>query len=111
MMAELQKKVELLTAQAAKATAEVEMIMAKVTDTKIASVYSAIQAGGVVTQTPFIAPAADEILKSSGWVDKTPNPGIDQLGGPPVQQQQIAMPPMRGPDEGMQQGIETARID
>ena len=111
MMAELQQKVALLTAQAAKATAEVEMIMAKVTDTKISSVYSAIQAGGVVTQTPFIAPAADEILKSNGWVDKTPNPGIDQLGGPPVQQQQIAMPPMRGPDEGVQQGIETPVID
>jgi len=111
MLAELEKKVALLTAQAAKATAEVEMIMAKVTDTKISSVYSAIQAGGVVTQTPFIAPAADEILKSNGWVDKTTNPGIDQLGGPPVQQQQIAMPPMRGPDEGLQQGIETPVID
>jgi len=111
MLAELEKKVVLLTAQAAKATAEVEMIMAKTTDTRIASVFSAIQAGGAVTQTPFIAPAADEILKSNGWVDQTPQVGIDKLSGPPVQQLPAEMPQMQGPHEGMQQGIETPVID
>jgi len=114
-MAELQQKVALLTAQAAKASAEVEMILAKVTDTKVASVYSALQAGGVATQTPHIAPAADEILKSSGWKDLTPDPGIASLNGPPVQAEQAQqIPPIarpQGPQEGMQQGIETQAID
>jgi len=111
-MAELQQKVALLTAQAAKAMAEVELVQAKATAEKVGAAFSAIQAGGVVTQTPFVAPAADEILKSAGWVDKTPDPGMNQLGGPPVQQQVVQpIPPMQGPREGMHQGIETQRID
>jgi hypothetical protein len=62
--------------------------------------------------SPHVAPAADEILKSSGFKDATPNPSIAQLGGPPVQAEQIQAPqPMQGPQAGMQQGIETPEFD
>jgi hypothetical protein len=123
-MAELQQKVALLTAQVAKATAS-----------KVEAVYSALQAGGVATSSPHIAPAGDEILRSSGWKDATPDPSIAQLGGPPVQTDQQAVPgntnpmlpaqatapqvgPVAAPDlqapgaaVGMNAGIETPSIE
>jgi hypothetical protein len=89
MLDELTQKVALLTANAAKAMAEVELIRAKVVETKVAGVYAALQAGGVATGSPHIAPAGDEILRSSGWVDATPDPTIAQLAGPQVQGQQM----------------------
>jgi len=110
-MSELGQKVALLTAQVAKATAEAELTRAKTVDTKVASAFSALQAGGVATSTPQIAPAGDEILRSAGWTDATPDPSMAQLGGPPVQAEPVQMPPMQGPHEGMQTGIETPRIE
>ena len=117
MMAELQQKVALLTAQAAKASAEVEMVLAKVTESKVASVFASMQAGGVAVTSPHIAPAADEILKSSGFEDATPNPSISQIGGPPVQhgplpqmQSPQAMRPETG-QVGLHAGIETPEIE
>lgn len=86
MLAELEKKVALLTAQAAKAFAEVELVRAKAVESKVASVYAALEAGGVAVSNPRVAPAGDEILSSSGWVDKTPDPSIAQLDTTPVQQ-------------------------
>jgi hypothetical protein len=112
---ELMQKVALLTAQAAKAMAEVELVQAKAIESKVGAVYSALQAGGTVTQSPYIAPAGDEILRSAGWTDKTPDPSIAQLGGPPVQDGGMQMPeqiqPMQTPGQGMQAGIETAEIE
>jgi len=132
-MAELQQKVALLTAQAAKASAEVELIMANATASKVKSVYSALQAGGVATSSPQIAPAGDEILRSSGWRDATPETSIAQFGGPPVQTDQQprntspmlpaqATAPQAGPVEapglkapsaavGVNAGIETPAIE
>jgi hypothetical protein len=128
-VAELTKKVEVLTAQAAKAMAEVELIQAKAVSTKVESVYAALQAGGTATMAPMTAPAGDEILRSSGWVDATPDPTIAQLGGPPVQPDgQMVQPPMAPqapemaqPDvqdiqaptgmDGRRQGMETPEID
>ena len=124
VLAELEKKVALLTAQAAKAMAEVELIAAKAVSTKVEAVYAALQAGGTATSTPLIAPAGDEILRSSGWQDATPDPAISQLGGPPVQPDgQMVQPPMAPmqpdvPDvqaptgmQGRREGIETPAID
>lgn len=117
MLDEMTKKVALLTAQAAKAGAEVELILAKATSTKVEAVYSALQAGGVATATPQIAPAGDEILRSSGWKDATPDPSIAQLGGPPVQTEVAqpgpgAIPDLQMPNAsiGEQAGIETPEI-
>jgi hypothetical protein len=124
VMAELTKKVEVLTAQAAKAMAEVDLIRAKAVSTKVEAVYAALQAGGTATAAPMTAPAGDEILRSSGWQDATPDPTIAQLGGPPVQPDgQMVQPPMAPmqpdmPDvqaptgmEGRRQGIETPELD
>lgn len=124
---ELTSKVELLTAQAAKATAEVELVKSKTIDTKVSSVYAALQAGGTATQTPHIAPAGDEILKSSGWVDATPDPAIGQLDGPPVQAEDLPTPMQANPQApvervapnlkpqtghlGQEAGIETQAIE
>lgn len=120
VLAELEKKVAVLTAQAAKAMAEVDLIAAKTVSTKVEAVYAALQAGGTATSQPMIAPAGDEILRSSGWQDATPDPTIAQLSGPPVQPGQQPMPqqsPMpqdvQAPTgmEGRREGIETAAID
>jgi hypothetical protein len=124
VMAELAKKVEVLSAQAAKAMAEVDLIRAKAVSTKVEAVYAALQAGGTATAAPMTAPAGDEILRSSGWQDATPDPTIAQLGGPPVQPDgQMVQPPMAPmqPDmpaiqaptgmQGRRQGIETPEID
>lgn len=129
-LAELKGKVASLAAQAEKAMADVELIRAKAVSTKVEAVYAALQAGGVATSTPQIAPAGDEILRSSGWEDKTPDPSIAQLDGPPVQtlqntnptqpalpQQAVPQPataaPSLQPQTGMQgrrQGIETPEL-
>lgn len=124
VMAELAKKVEVLSAQAAKAMAEVNLIRAKAVSTKVEAVYAALQAGGTATAAPMTAPAGDEILRSSGWQDATPDPSIAQLGGPPVQPDgQTIQPPMAPmepdmPDvqaptgmQGRRQGIETPELD
>lgn len=125
-VAELAKKVEVLTAQAAKAMAEVEAIKAKAVSTKVEAVYAALQAGGTATQTPYIAPAGDEILRSSGWQDATPDPSIAQLDRAPVQPgpqpgSVVPEPQPMGPQapdvdaptgmEGRRAGIETPAID
>jgi hypothetical protein len=119
-MAELEKKVAVLTAQAAKAMAEVELIAAKTVSTKVEAVYAALQAGGTATAAPMTAPAGDEILRSSGWQDATPDPSIAQLGGPPVQPDgqmppQMPMQPEQAQAptgmEGRRAGIETQAIE
>jgi hypothetical protein len=123
-LGELQKKVELLSAQAAKAGAEVDLIRAKAVSTRVEAVYAALQAGGTATAAPMTAPAGDEILRSSGWQDATPDPTIAQLGGPPVQPDgQMVQPPREPmqpdvPDvqaptgmQGRREGIETPAID
>ncbi len=105
---ELQKKVELLSAQAAKASAEVDLIKSKAVSTKVEAVYAALQAGGTATQAPFVAPAGDEILRSSGWVDATPDPSIAQLDRAPVQPgpQSGSVVPVAQPMAPEQAGIE-----
>jgi hypothetical protein len=123
-LGELQKKVELLSAQAAKAGAEVDLIRAKAVSTRVEAVYAALQAGGTATAAPMTAPAGDEILRSSGWQDATPDPTIAQLGGPPVQPDgQMVQPPREPmqpdvPDvqaptgmQGRREGIEKPAID
>lgn len=114
-LAELKGKVSILAAQAAKAMADVELIKAKTVEVRASTVYSALQAGGVATSNPTIAPAGDEILRSSGWKDATPDPSIAQLDSQPVQQQDGTMVHMnkgqtfsqepRGNTDPMQPGL------
>jgi len=53
-------------------SALVEQLQAAATKTKVDTAYAGMQAGGVATERPEIAPAGDAILKSAGYVDKTP---------------------------------------
>jgi len=132
-LAEAQAKVSKLMADAeasqAKARetlANIELIVAKAVSTKVEAAYAALQAGGVATSTPHIAPAGDEILRSSGWQDATPDPSIAQLAGPPVQPGEMPVQPEPPQPEGIdaaagldaptgmvgrRAGIETVAVD
>lgn len=113
-MAEMQQKVALLAAQAAKAMAEVELVKSKVIETKVSAAYAGLQAGGVAVSNPHIAPAGDEILRSSGWRDDTPDPSMANLGGAPVQPAGQEVQPQVQPQTGMvglRSGIETPSVE
>lgn len=69
-----QLQVEKLTAEIAKMNADAQQINAAAIKTNVDAAYAAMQAGGVATERPQIAPAGDAILKSAGYVDKTPPP-------------------------------------
>lgn len=65
----------------------IEKVIAETVSIKVEAVFASLQAGGVATRDPLIAPAADEVLKSSGFKDDNGDPTIAQLNSPPVQQQ------------------------
>lgn len=113
-MAKMQADAEHAKAKAELAMAQIELTKARALDARVEAIYAALQAGGVAASNPMIAPAGDEILKSGGFEDATPNPAIGQLMGDQVQGQQIVqqggMNPPTGKD-GIRQGIETARND
>ena len=90
-MADAQAKIDKMVAEARRIVADAQLLMAKAVATKVDTAYVALQAGGVATERPQIAPAGDEILKSAGWTDLTPDPSMAQLGGPPVQAEGMAM--------------------
>ena len=100
--AKLMADAELAAARAQETMANIELTIARAVSEKVSAVYAALQAGGVATSNPTIAPAGDEILRSSGWRDATPDPSIATLNGPPVQEQQGTMVQM-GANEGFQQ--------
>jgi hypothetical protein len=123
-VAELQAKVVTAEANAMKAqvsaeldAAKAELIKAQTIAAKVEAVYSALQAGGTAASNPVIAPAGDEILRSAGWTDATPDPRIAELMGGGVQgadvpaQEPLADPQPVGGAEGMQAGIETPVIE
>lgn len=71
--------VDKLHAEVEKLHADVERIRANALKTNVDAAYAGMQAGGVATERPQIAPAGDAILKSAGWVDKTQaSPGQPQ---------------------------------
>lgn len=91
-LAEAKAKVDKLVAdaeatrtQVQQTLANIDLLVAKTVSTKVEAAYAALQAGGTATASPFIAPAGDEILRSAGWRDATPDPSIAQLNSPPVQ--------------------------
>ena len=122
LVAEAQRtlaQAEQIKAQAMATAATAELTKARTMETKVSTTYAAMQAGGVATERPEIAPAGDEILRSAGWVDATPAQDIAPVQAMPQEPMQ-PMPeqpmqePMTGQDGanvGMHQGIETAAID
>lgn len=126
-----QLQLKSMEAQLAKLMADVERIRADAMRVKadaveknVGSAYAAMQAGGVVMTNPHIAPIGDEILRSSGWQDATPDDssssvaqglGAQQQPMPPtVNGGQAQIPPMQGPQQGeqvgMNQGMETEAV-
>jgi hypothetical protein len=99
-----QLSLEKMQADIEKALADVDRIKAIAVKTNVDSAYAGMQAGGVATERPEIAPAGDAILKSSGWVDHTPQTATPQEAqmpqNAPVPQQQEAAPSQA---ESMQQ--------
>lgn len=105
-------------ADAERSRAQVALLRAEAVDRKVESVFAALQAAGIAVQQPLVAAAGDEILRSAGWQDETPDPSIAQISNLPVAPGQAQpMPQPEGtvqPDTGragVRQGIETARID
>jgi len=77
---------QVLTAKVKETLANIDQIVANTVSTRVEAVFAALQAGGVATSRPTIAPAGDEILRSSGFKDINGDPAIASLNGPPVQE-------------------------
>lgn len=97
--AEAMAKAQLAEAKAHETMANIDKIIAEAVNKRVESVYAALQAGGVATSNPTIAPAGDEILRSAGWQDATPDPSIAQLNSQPVQAQDGTMVRMRSNEQ------------
>jgi hypothetical protein len=103
-----------MAAKVKEAAANIELTMARAIDAKVEAIYAAIQAGGAAASSLQSAPAADEILRSAGFVDATEDAGIGDLMTEEVQGDVPA--PQGSPSpatgrQGMRQGIRTARFD
>lgn len=112
--AKVTAEAELVAVKAKEAAANIELTMARAIDAKVEAIYAAIQAGGAAASSLQSAPAADEILRSAGFVDKTADAGIGDLMTEEVQGDTPAMPASPNPStgrQGMRQGIQTARFD
>ena len=133
--AKLMAEAELAKNKVTELLANVDKIIAETVATKVDAVFVALQAGGSATMNPHTAPAGDEILRSAGWTDDTPDPSIAQLNTTPVQQSpggaapQVSttsepVPPSQmpvdaegqaaaiaSPGAGARAGIETTRIE
>lgn len=116
-MAEMQAKVAKLVADAQRILAQAEQIKAQAVSTKVQAAYEALQAGGVAASNPAVAMAGDEILRSAGWQDATPDTPIADIapaapGAPDV----APMAPMASSQSpsgltGVREGIETPALE
>jgi hypothetical protein len=115
--------------------AQVDKTKAEATEIKVKSQFSAVQTAGQVVMNQAILPTSDELLASAGYVDSNGPPIAENPQGPiqpPVmppqntspgfpanvqspQEEAIEEPVMPGvmasPGVGLNQGIETARLD
>lgn len=111
-VAEMQAKTERSKAEAARVQADEILQRAKAISERVSAVYAALQAGGVAATSAAVAPAGDEILRSAGWQDATPEQTITQtMAGVPAQQ--FDAPPMQPATgfAGEHAGIETQAIE
>jgi len=109
-LAEINAKIDLTRAQMAKF--DVDAILGRVE-----AMYSALQAGQIVSTVPGVTPAADEIAKSAGLEDLAPGaiPVPNQLAARVLANTPPPTPTPTLPDDGaplspmdgVQQGIET----
>ncbi len=114
--AQQQLQMQTMQAQLDKLLAEVAKTRAQAVEVNVASAYAAMQAGGVAVQSPNVAPAGDEILRSAGWQDATPQETNTQAVGPDPQPMAQApnvqaQPDSAGPEVGMTAGMRTDRLN
>lgn len=133
--AKLMAEAELTKRKLDELMANIDNIIADTVSKRVDTVFVALQAGGSATMNPQTAPAGDEILRSSGWTDDTPDPSIAQLNTRPVQQVAPGAAPqlpttsepappaqmldategpaadVASPGAGARQGIETVRLE
>lgn len=117
--AQMQQQMAMATAQAqlAEAQAKAAKLEAEAMNKRLESVYAAMQAAGVATENPAVAPAGDAILRSAGWKDATPEQpgtGADGAAGAPMMDQAEPGPDAPNPESpnvGQRAGIETAEIE
>lgn len=106
----MKRSPELEAAQIKKLEAETDRTRAETVGAGVDALYSAMQAGQVVATVPGVIPIADELLGSSGWLDKNGPPLAAPYVGPAlapheVDQNTSPMFPPR-PNSPME-GIET----
>ena len=105
-----QAQAEKLAAETSRIKAEEALARIKAVDLKVGAVYAGMQAGGAVAVNPAVAPIGDEILRSAGWQDATPETTTaDAAQGvpPPDDLQGTVNAPSA--HTGMRAGIETVQ--
>jgi hypothetical protein len=116
----VQAKVELTQAQTKKTLEDAEQSKAAKVVKMVEALYSAMQTAQTAVTVPGVAPTADAIAKSAGYVDQDRAPIYpDQQGVveaapvPEVRENTSPMFPPQpiGPGEGMMKGIETQDND
>ena len=75
---------ELDAAQIKKLEAETERTQAETVGKGVDALFSAMQGAQVVATVPGVTPVADELLKSSGWIDKNGPPLAPPYLGPAI---------------------------
>lgn len=74
-LATAQLQAKKLEAEVARLNADKLRLEAQATKTNVDAAFAGMQAGGVATERPEVAPAGDAILKSAGFKDQTPQEG------------------------------------
>ncbi len=113
---QIQNAIETAAAELQKTLAQGEKFSADAINAILEGMYASIQAAALVTQNPSIAPIADELLTSAGYVDATPDQQISDVddGMQPIPGQQpedLPLPQPESPFTGVRQGIETPETD
>lgn len=105
-LAQMQGAVQKLTAEIAKIGADAERLKALAVKDRTEAAFAGLQAGGAAAMSHAAAMAGDEILRSAGWQDATPQQSFIQPGAdvPPEQappMPQGVPPEQPQPDQGM----------
>jgi hypothetical protein len=91
--------------------ANAELARANAVNVSVTGMYSATRAGAEVAAMPNVAPVADELLRSAGFVDKDQPPIVPEptagetLSAPPASESTNPLTPPH-PDVGVNAGIE-----
>lgn len=101
-------QIQTAMAQLKKLQAEGEKLDTAALQLRIQSLYESLQAAQIVATVPQVAPIADEIAKSGGYVDQAgTSPQIPEPGQPV----QMMPPPQAQQADGAANGIETMSND